>query len=169
MTNPELKSKIIKDNLRNEIFYQPYAAIDAEYRKIGNRYSIFAVAIVDSLGNIKVKHDSDFFNHPQPERELVKWTMNEILQYKLTIGWYSKGVRLRKEDGSYTGKDSDLKIIDDACRFYNIPSIVGFDKRGVPYIRGYDYSLCENNAHYASKTNSIGITISISITSTKNQ
>src|SRR3982751_6177065 len=104
-------SPIIKDKQRNELLYQPYAAIDTEYRKIGNRYSIFAVAIVDSLGNIKVKHESDFCNYPQPEKGLIKWTMNEILQYKLTIGWYSKGVRLKKEGGSYTGKNSDLKMI----------------------------------------------------------
>ena len=77
--------------------------------------------------------------------------MSEILQYKLTIGWYSKGVRLRKQDGSYTGIDSDLKIIDDACRFYNIPSLIGFDKRGVPYVRGYDYNLCDDNPFYASQ------------------
>src|SRR4051794_10396136 len=111
MTNPELISTSSKESQRNELLNQPYAAVDTEYRKIGKRYSIFAVAIVDSLGNIKVKHDSDFCGYPQPEKELVKWAMNEILQYKLTIGWYSKGVRLRKEDGSYTGKDSDLKIM----------------------------------------------------------
>jgi DNA polymerase, archaea type len=142
---------ITQDKKRNELLSQPYASIDTEYRKNGNRYSIFAVAIVDSLGNIKVKHESDFCEYPQPERDLVKWAMNEILQYKLTIGWYSKGVRLRKEDGSYTGKNSDLKIIDDACRSYNIPSIIGFDKRGVPYVRGYEYNLCNTNAFYASK------------------
>src|SRR3954453_13906481 len=115
-------SPIIKDKQRNELLNQPYAAIDTEYRKNENRYSIFAVAIVDSLGNIKVKHESDFSRYPQSEKELVKWAMNEILEYKLTIGWYSKGARIQKEDGSFAGKDSDLKIIDDACKFYNIPS-----------------------------------------------
>src|SRR6185437_13781516 len=79
--------------------------------------------------------------------------MFEILQYKLTIGWYSKGIGLRKEDGSFSGKDSDLKIIDDTCKFYNIPSIVGFDKRGVPYVRGYNYDLCNNNPFYDQKNN----------------
>jgi DNA polymerase I len=152
MTNLELKSTIIKNIQRNELLNQPYAAIDTEYRKSeGNRYSIFAVAIVDSFGNIKVKHESDFYEYPQPEKELVKWAMNEILRYRLTIGWYSKGVRLRKEDGSFAGKDSDLKILDDECRFYNIPSIIGFDKKGVSYVRGYDYRLCDANYFYASQ------------------
>ena len=76
--------------------------------------------------------------------------MSDILKYKLTIGWYSKGVRLQKEDGAYTGKDSDLKIIDQACQYYNIPSIIGFDRRGVPYIRGYDYRLCNIDPYYSN-------------------
>ena len=68
--------------------------------------------------------------------------MTEILKYRLTIGWYSKGVRLKnKETGAFSGKDSDLKVIDSICRYHNIPSIIGFDKRGIPYVRGYHYDL----------------------------
>lgn len=48
------------------------------------------------------------------------------------------------------GRDSDLKIIDQACQYYNIPSIIGFDKRGVPYVRRYDYELCKLNPVYVS-------------------
>jgi hypothetical protein len=113
-------------------------------------YTIFAVAVVDSLGNVKVKHESDFVDCQFPEKELVKWAMSEILKYRLTIGWYSKGVRIQKDDGTLSGKDSNLKIIDDACRYYNMPSIIGFDKRGVPYVRGYNYSLQDINPQYAS-------------------
>ncbi len=140
---------------RNELLCQPYAAIDTEYRKNddmkSNRqkpFTIFAVAIADSLGNTKSRHESDFSAFNQPEKQLAKWAMSEILQYELTIGWYSKGVRIQNEDGSYTGKDSDLKILDDACRFYNTPSIVAFDKRGVPYVRGYDHNLSSTNPLY---------------------
>ncbi|HEY7081600.1 MAG TPA: DNA polymerase domain-containing protein, partial [Nitrososphaeraceae archaeon] len=76
--------------------------------------------------------------------------MQEILKYRLTIGWYSKGVRLRNEEtGNFSGRDSDLKIIDDACRYYNIPSMIGFDKRRVPYVRGYDYHLCKTSQKFA--------------------
>ena len=68
--------------------------------------------------------------------------MTEILKYRLTIGWYSKGVRLQdKETGAFSGKDSDLKVIDSICKYYDTPSIIGFDKRGVPYVRGYRYGL----------------------------
>src|SRR6478672_506957 len=149
-------TKNISSN-RNKLLNQPYAAIDLEFRgnKDKNRfiknYDIYAIAIVDSLGNVKAKHESDFNGYPQPEKELIKWTMNEILQYKLTIGWYSKGVRIIKEDGAASGQDSDLKVLDGVCKFYNIPSIIAFDKRGVPYVRGYDYNLCKINPFYASK------------------
>ena len=85
---------------RNELLNDIYAAIDIEYRVNENEsnnlkpYTIFAVAIVDSLGIVKVKHESDFANCKYPEKKLVQWAMSEILKYKLTIGWYSKGVRL---------------------------------------------------------------------------
>jgi DNA polymerase, archaea type len=142
---------------RNELLNDIYAAIDIEYRVNDNDssnvkpYTIFAVSIADSLGNVKVKHESDFANCQYPEKELVKRAMFEILKYKLTIGWYSKGVRLQKEDGNFSGKDSDLKIIDQVCQYYNIPSIIGFDKRGVPYVRGYDYKLYSLDPHYANQ------------------
>jgi len=142
---------------RNKLLKDVYAAIDVEYRVNENDssnlkpYTIFAVAIVDSLDIVKVKHESDFANCQYPEKELVKWAMSEILKYKLTIGWYSKGVRLQKEDGTFSGKDSDLKIIDQACQYYNIPSIIGFNKIGVPYVRGYNYKLCSLAPYYANQ------------------
>jgi DNA polymerase elongation subunit (family B) len=127
---------------RNELLLKPYAAFDLEYRydkKYSDKpHTIFAAAIVDSLGNIKCRHELDFANYQYPEKELVKWIMNELLQYKLTIGWYTKGVRIRNSSGKFSGVDSDLKILDDACKFYDISSIIAFDRRGVPYIRGYD-------------------------------
>lgn len=138
---------------RNELLTNNYASIDIEFRFDQNnknkQYSIFAVAIVDSLGNTKVRHESHFANYQYPEKELVLWVISEILRYRLTIGWYSKGVRIQKQDGTFSGKDSDLKIIDDVCQYYDIPSIIGFDKRGVPYIRGYDYHLCVTSPFYA--------------------
>jgi hypothetical protein len=85
---------------------------------------------------------ADFNNYPKPEQALVEWTMTEILKYRLTIGWYSKGVRLEdKETGTFSGRDSDLKVIDSICKYYDIPSIIAFDKRGIPYVKSYDYRL----------------------------
>jgi DNA polymerase I len=146
---------ILQTQLRNELLRSgPYAAIDTEYRQTNNKnkqYELFAAAIVDSDGNVKAAHELDFATFKNPEKELTIWIMNQILQYKLTLGWYSKGVKFQKEDGSFTGRDSDLKVIDDVCRYYNIPSIIAFDKRGIPYVRGYSYGLCNQDPHYASK------------------
>jgi DNA polymerase elongation subunit (family B) len=132
-----------------------YAAIDTEYKiNYDNKlkpYTIYAASIVDSNSGIKNKHIMDFQEYTQPEKELAKWLMEEILKYNLTIGWYSKGVRLQKDDGSYEGKDSDLKVLDSVCKYYDIPSIIGFDKRGVPYVRGYVYQLVKINPAYASQ------------------
>jgi DNA polymerase, archaea type len=141
---------------RSELLNDVYAAIDVEYRVNENDssnlkpYTIFAVAIVNSLDIVKVKHESDFANCQYPEKELVKWAMSEILKYRLTIGWYSKGVRLQNEDGTFSGKDSDLKIIDQACQYYNIPSIIGYDRSGIPYVRGYHYGLCNIDPYYSN-------------------
>ena len=133
------------NNTRNQLLVDNYAAIDTEYIQTNNPEKLFdliAVAFVNSQGVIKAKRVSDFNNYPKPEQALVEWTMTEILKYRLTIGWYSKGVRLLdKESGAFSGKDSDLKVIDSICRYHNIPSIIGFDKRGVPYVRGYRYGL----------------------------
>ena len=144
---------------RNELLIQPYATFDLEFRYDENNsqkpYTIFAAAIVDSLGNIKTKHELDFASELQPEKELVNWIMSEILKYRLTIGWYTKGIRFKIIDKKgrerYSGKDSDLKIIDNVCKYHNIPSIIRFDKRGVPYIRGYDKQLCNNDHFYSQK------------------
>lgn len=141
---------------RNELLNDVYASIDVEYRVNDNNktnlkpYTIFAVAIVDSLDIVKVGHESDFANCQYSEKELVKWAMSEVLKYRLTIGWYSKGVRLQKEDGTFSGRDSDLKIIDQACQYYNIPSIIGYDRRGIPYIRGYHHGLCNIDPYYSN-------------------
>ena len=130
---------------RNELLDDNYAAIDTEYIQTNNPkkpFDLIAVAFVNSQGIIKAKHVSDFNRYPKPEQALVEWTMTEILKYRLTIGWYSKGVRLQnKETGTFSGKDSDLKVIDSVCKYYDIPSIIEFDKRGVPYVRGYHYGL----------------------------
>ena len=45
---------------------------------------------------LEFRHITDFHS-PQPEKELVKWLMDEMLKYQLTIGWYSKGVKLNRK------------------------------------------------------------------------
>lgn len=139
-------------NLRHQLLCSPYASIDTEYKiNPGNDlkpYTLFAASIVDSMGQIKNRHIMDFQDQSQPEKELAKWLMKEILRYQLTIGWYSKGAKIMKDDGTYEGKDSDLKVLDYVCRYYNIPSIITLDRRGTPYVNGYDIYLCSLNPYY---------------------
>jgi hypothetical protein len=139
---------------RHWLLTKPYAAIDTEF-KIDDEnelkpYAIYAASIVDSNGLAQFRHITDYHSQ-EPDKELVKWLMDQMLWYRLTIGWYSKGVKLKKEDGTVVGKDSDLKIIDSVCKYYDIPSIVDFNKIGVPYIRGYEHELCERDLTYAAR------------------
>ena len=97
----------------------PYASFDFEYQKFKKRNVIFAVSFVDNLGNAQTRHISDFVQAipKYPELGLVQWTNYQLLQYPLTFGWYSKGVRRQEMDEEtgawhYKGKDSDLKILD---------------------------------------------------------
>ena len=126
---------------RNWLLAKPYAAIDTEfkinYENKSKPYTIFAASIVHDNGFARFRHITDFHG-PQPEKELVQWLMDNMLEFRLTIGWYSKGVKLKREDGTVEGKDSDLKVIDSVCKYYDIPSIIGFNMRGVPYVNGYD-------------------------------
>ena len=122
----------------------PYASFDFEYQKFKKRNVIFAVSFVDNLGNAQTRHISDFvLAIPKyPELGLVQWTNYQLLQYPLTFGWYSKGVRRQEMDEQtgawyYKGKDSDLKILDGVCQHYNYPSVIKFTKRGTPYVKGY--------------------------------
>src|SRR6476619_1433411 len=123
---------------RHQLLRGSFAAIDTEYKiNLGNEskpYTLYAASIVDNNGNIKNRHIMDFQDHLQPEKELAKWIMKEILGYQLTLGWYSKGAKILKDDGTYEGKDSDLKVLDYVCEYYNIPSIITLDRRGIPYL-----------------------------------
>ena len=139
-------------NSRHLLLNRPYASIDTEYQVNSDNkskpYTIYAASVVDSEGKIKVKHITDFQDKLKPEIELVIWLMEEMLKYKLTIGWYSKGVRLQKDDGTFEGKDSDLKVIDTVCKYYDIPSIMSYNLKGIPYISGYDLELRQQSPHH---------------------
>lgn len=140
-------------DLRNKLLKGTYAAIDTEfkvnYQNKSKPFTIYAASLVDSKNKKVARHLTDFGYH-EAEKELVKWLMHEMVKYELTIGWYSKGVRIQKDDGTYGGKDSDLKVIDTICRYYDIPSIVRFDIRDIPYVGGYDRYLTRGSQEYAS-------------------
>ena len=76
LTSARTAAAFTQINRRNELLTGTYAAIDTEYRLNQNNkakpYTIFAVAIVDSLGNVKVRHESNFAYSQCPEKETCK-------------------------------------------------------------------------------------------------
>jgi len=108
---------------------------------------IYAASIVDNNLQGQTKLLTDFADTEMklfPECGLVQWLQSEMLQYPLTFGWYSKGYRHYEFDEEtgvsiLRGKDSDLKVLESVCRYYNIPSIVKVSQNGAPYIcsKGY--------------------------------
>ena len=99
---------------------------------------IIAAAFVDSNGNSKILHISDFPNSDNPEHELLVSLNQELLKYDLSIGWYSTGVAKYHEDTQeyLDGVDSDLIILHNRCLANGVLSIVDFNNAGIPYIRG---------------------------------
>ena len=45
-------------------------------------------------------------------------------------------------------KTQTLKALDSVCKYYKIPSIISFDRRGVPYVTHYQYQLCKTQRSY---------------------
>jgi DNA polymerase elongation subunit (family B) len=138
-------------NSRNWLLTKPFAAIDTEF-KVNHEnkqkpYTLFAASIVDNTGFVQFKHITDFKGR-QPEKELVQWLMGQILGFRLTLSWYGTGVELTKKDGTMDGRNSDLKIIDLVCKYYNIPSIIGFNQIGIPYVNGYNSKLLVTDRDY---------------------
>jgi hypothetical protein len=88
---------------RNELLRGIYAAIDTEYRTNENNnakpYTIFAVAIIDSLDIVKVKHESDFANCQYPEKELVKGQCLKSSNTSLQLAGIAKELDFKKKTG----------------------------------------------------------------------
>lgn len=98
---------------------------------------ISSAAFVDSNGNNKVLHISNFSGSDNPERELLLCINQELLNYNYSIGWYTTGFAGYHEDTQeYLDEvDSDLVILHDRCTANNVDSIVEINSTGKPYIR----------------------------------
>jgi DNA polymerase, archaea type len=106
---------------------------------------ITAGAFVDSNGISKVLHISDYSNSEHPEYELLVDINKELLKYDFSIGWYSTGVAIYHEDTQeyLDGIDSDLVVLHNRCLANCIYSIVDFNNKGIPYVRGQKHiDLC---------------------------
>jgi DNA polymerase, archaea type len=66
------------------------------------------------------------------QRQLILAILNYLNKFDLTFGWYTTGVaRYDSKTGeNIDGRDSDLFIIDNRCKFYNIQSPVTYSQSG---------------------------------------
>ena len=80
---------------RHQLLRGTFAAIDTEYKiNLGNdskHYTLYGASIVDNNGKIKNRHIMDFQDHSQPEKELAKWFMKEILGYQTYVSVVQQG------------------------------------------------------------------------------
>jgi hypothetical protein len=99
---------------------------------------ITSAAFVDSNGVSKVLHISDYSDSDSPEYELLVDINKELLKYDYSFGWYSTGVAIYHEDTQeyLEGVDSDLAVLHSRCLGNGVDSIVDFNHKGIPYIRG---------------------------------
>jgi DNA polymerase I len=102
---------------------------------------ISSAAFVDSNGNNKVLHISDFSGSDNPERELLLCINQELLNYDYSIGWYTTGsARYHEDTLEYLdGVDSDLVILHNRCAANNVDSIVEINSMSKPYIRNHTH------------------------------
>src|SRR6187200_1315745 len=103
---------------------------------------IIAASFVDSNGVKKVFLIQDYENTfgVKAEYALLLEVINHLNKYQCSFGWYSKGFEFYNEQKKRTeGRNSDLVILDKRLNSNGIPSIVGFNRLGVPYIRGSNH------------------------------
>jgi hypothetical protein len=98
---------------------------------------ITATSFVDSQGNSKAIHISDYSNSDSHEYELLADIIKELLKYDCSLGWYSTGVAICHEDTQeyLDGVDSDLAVLHSRCLANGVDSIIDFNNAGIPYIR----------------------------------
>lgn len=71
------------------------------------------------------------------EYALLLEIINILTKHEYSFGWYSKGFeRYNEEKNRIEGKNSDLVMLDRRLKANGIPSIVGFNRFGTPYIKG---------------------------------
>ena len=126
------------DGLNTNFLPDSYVAFDFEWSSSNNidghagtsiDNQVTAAAFVDSQGNRKVLHISDFSNSENSERELLRGINQELMKYDFSIGWYSTGVAKYHEDTQeyLDGVDSDLAVLHNRCLANGVDSIVDFN------------------------------------------
>ncbi|MGC2575873.1 MAG: DNA polymerase domain-containing protein, partial [Candidatus Nitrosopolaris sp.] len=125
------------ESYNKNIFPNRYVVFDFEWSQ-ESTHTLLSAAFVDSDGNTKALHISEYSSFANPEAEFIKMINQESLKYEFSMGWYSTGVARYHEDNQeyLDGVDSDLAILHNRCLENGVDSIVEFNSAGTPYISG---------------------------------
>jgi DNA polymerase elongation subunit (family B) len=96
-----------------------------------------AASFVDSFGLKKVFLIKDYEKTfgIKAEYALLLEIINLLAKYEYSFGWYSKGFESYNDQKKrIEGRNSDLVMLDKRLKANGIPSIVGFNRFGTPYI-----------------------------------
>jgi DNA polymerase elongation subunit (family B) len=96
-----------------------------------------AASFVDSKGLKKAFLIQDYEKTfgIKAEYALLLEIINFLAKYEYSFGWYSKGFESYNDQKKrIEGKNSDLVMLDKRLKANGIPSIVGFNRFGTPYI-----------------------------------
>jgi DNA polymerase, archaea type len=125
------------ESYNKNIFPNRYLVFDFEWSQESS-FTLIAAAFVDSDGNTKALHTSEYSSFANPEAEFIKMINQELLKYDFSMGWYSTGIARYHEDTQeyLDGVDSDLAVLHNRCVANDVDSLVEFNSAGRPYIRG---------------------------------
>lgn len=113
---------------QNSELLNNYVAFDLEWNTDTNGEKlIYAASFVDNQGKRVTLHIADFDNS---ERLLLQAVTEKITQYPLSTGWNTMGTE------QTNGVDSDLTVLNERCIKNSLPSIIGYNGKGLPFIEG---------------------------------
>jgi hypothetical protein len=90
------------ESYNKNIFPNRYVAFDFEWSQESSS-TLLAAAFVDSDGNTKALHISEYSSFADPEAEFIKMINQELLKYDFSMGWYSTGIARYHEDSRVSG------------------------------------------------------------------
>lgn len=118
-------------SIRNCDFLDNHVAFDLEWNADSKEEkSIYAASFVDNRGKGEVLHIADFDNS---ERLLLRAVTEKIKQYPLSVGWNTMGTE------QTNGTDSDLTVLNERFIKNSLPSIIGYNRKGLPFIEGHSH------------------------------
>jgi hypothetical protein len=114
---------------QNSDFLNNYVAFDLEWRTdTEGEKLIYAASFVDNQDKQEALHIADSDNSEGP---LLQAVTEKLTQYPLSVGWNTMGTE------QTNGMDSDLTVLNERFIKNSLPSIIGYNSKGLPFIEGH--------------------------------